>query len=257
MFFHVNFPLLANLYLICTLLSTIFSLGDFNSVYFVSRRRTGEFDARAGDARHPLRLRHGPAAARRGGGDLGAAAADPAGDHPDAQVPDLAGAAMTSTTFGEFGTSAADRSQSQSMRRIARRQRYLSNALAAVLSVVRADLDDPADLQHRHGLARGPQRCVHRQDLVRPSPSLEGYWVVFTQGYWYLENFWHQFGNSVYVGAATTFLTLAIASAGQLLDLADARPARLDGVERGTADLCDPGTRSWRSRSIGSCRTTA
>jgi len=36
MFVHVNFPLIANLYLICTLLSTIFSLGDFNSVYFVS-----------------------------------------------------------------------------------------------------------------------------------------------------------------------------------------------------------------------------
>lgn len=35
-FMHVTFPLLANLYLICTLLSTIFTLGDFNSVYFVS-----------------------------------------------------------------------------------------------------------------------------------------------------------------------------------------------------------------------------
>ncbi|HEX3537543.1 MAG TPA: sugar ABC transporter permease [Stellaceae bacterium] len=35
-FIHVSFPLLANLYLICTLLSTIFSLGDFNSVYFVT-----------------------------------------------------------------------------------------------------------------------------------------------------------------------------------------------------------------------------
>ncbi len=35
-FMHITFPLLANLYLICTLLSTIFSLGDFNSVYFVS-----------------------------------------------------------------------------------------------------------------------------------------------------------------------------------------------------------------------------
>jgi multiple sugar transport system permease protein len=32
----VTFPLLANLYLVCTLLSTIFTLGDFNSVYFVS-----------------------------------------------------------------------------------------------------------------------------------------------------------------------------------------------------------------------------
>jgi multiple sugar transport system permease protein len=36
MFVHVNFPLLANLYLICTLLSTIFLLGDFNVVTFVS-----------------------------------------------------------------------------------------------------------------------------------------------------------------------------------------------------------------------------
>ncbi|MGO8915709.1 MAG: carbohydrate ABC transporter permease [Stellaceae bacterium] len=35
-FAHVTFPLLGNLYLICTLLSTIFTLGDFNSVYFVS-----------------------------------------------------------------------------------------------------------------------------------------------------------------------------------------------------------------------------
>jgi len=32
----VTFPLLANLYLVCTLLSTLFTLGDFNSVYFVS-----------------------------------------------------------------------------------------------------------------------------------------------------------------------------------------------------------------------------
>src|SRR5262252_6120533 len=35
-FVYVTFPLLANLYLICTLLSTLFTLGDFNSVYFVS-----------------------------------------------------------------------------------------------------------------------------------------------------------------------------------------------------------------------------
>jgi multiple sugar transport system permease protein len=32
----VTFPLLANLYLICTLLSTIWTLGDFNTVYFVT-----------------------------------------------------------------------------------------------------------------------------------------------------------------------------------------------------------------------------
>ena len=35
-FVYITFPLLANLYLICTLLSTIFLLGDFNAVNFVS-----------------------------------------------------------------------------------------------------------------------------------------------------------------------------------------------------------------------------
>jgi len=33
---YVTFPLLANVYLICTLLSTIWTLGDFPTVYFVS-----------------------------------------------------------------------------------------------------------------------------------------------------------------------------------------------------------------------------
>ena len=35
-FVYITFPLLANLYLISTLLSTIFLLGDFNAVYFIS-----------------------------------------------------------------------------------------------------------------------------------------------------------------------------------------------------------------------------
>jgi multiple sugar transport system permease protein len=43
-------------------------------------------------------------------------------------------------------------------------------------------------------------------------PSLESFWIVVTQGYWYLENFWHQFGNSVYMGAMTVLFTLLIGS---------------------------------------------
>jgi multiple sugar transport system permease protein len=35
-FVHVTFPLLANLYLICTMLSTLWTLGDFTTVYLVS-----------------------------------------------------------------------------------------------------------------------------------------------------------------------------------------------------------------------------
>lgn len=35
-FLHITFPLLAGLYLVCTLLSTIWALGDFNAVRFIS-----------------------------------------------------------------------------------------------------------------------------------------------------------------------------------------------------------------------------
>ena len=35
-FLHVTLPILANLYLLCTLLSTLWTVGDFNTVYFVS-----------------------------------------------------------------------------------------------------------------------------------------------------------------------------------------------------------------------------
>ena len=44
------------------------------------------------------------------------------------------------------------------------------------------------------------------------APSLDSFWIVITQGYWYLEHFWHQFGNSLYIGVATVFFTLAIGS---------------------------------------------
>jgi multiple sugar transport system permease protein len=42
--------------------------------------------------------------------------------------------------------------------------------------------------------------------------SLESFRLVWSEGYWYLEHFWRQFGNSLYVGAATAVLTLLIGS---------------------------------------------
>src|SRR6185437_11497067 len=35
-FAHVTYPLMANLYLVCILLDTVFALGDFNATFFVS-----------------------------------------------------------------------------------------------------------------------------------------------------------------------------------------------------------------------------
>jgi len=53
---------------------------------------------------------------------------------------------------------------------------------------------------------------VFTNDIFPSKPSLESFWIVITQGYWYLEYFWRQFENSVYIGIATVFFTLAIGS---------------------------------------------
>jgi multiple sugar transport system permease protein len=44
------------------------------------------------------------------------------------------------------------------------------------------------------------------------NPTLQSFRVVFTEDFWYLERFWHQFGNSFYVGFMVCFLTLLVSS---------------------------------------------
>ena len=49
-------------------------------------------------------------------------------------------------------------------------------------------------------------------NLWPPEPSLHSFATVVTQQARYLENFWHQFGNSLYIGLLTMLLTLLIGS---------------------------------------------
>jgi multiple sugar transport system permease protein len=53
---------------------------------------------------------------------------------------------------------------------------------------------------------------VFTETIFPERPSLDSFWIVITQGYWYLEEFWHQFGNSFYIGVGTVFFTLVIGS---------------------------------------------
>jgi len=49
--------------------------------------------------------------------------------------------------------------------------------------------------------------------LIWPSePSLESFHVVLVGGYWFIEQFWHKFGNSFYIGLTTMVLTMVIGS---------------------------------------------
>jgi multiple sugar transport system permease protein len=95
------------------------------------------------------------------------------------------------------------------MRRTARRWRYLSNAGAALLSalllvwtltpiynIIMVSLESEGDVAVTH--------------IWPPEPSVESFWVVLTEGHWYLEAFWHQFGNSVFLAAMVTLLVLVI-----------------------------------------------
>ncbi|MGH7046639.1 MAG: carbohydrate ABC transporter permease [Stellaceae bacterium] len=97
------------------------------------------------------------------------------------------------------------------MRRVARRRRYLTNAGAAVLSLVLI-VWTLAPIYNMLMVSLEGHDDVFSSRVWPAVPSLHGYWLVLSQGYWYLDYFWHQFGNSVYLGAAVTFLTLLISS---------------------------------------------
>ena len=48
--------------------------------------------------------------------------------------------------------------------------------------------------------------------IIPPAPTLEAFDAVLFQGYWYLQDFWRQFGNSLYIGVVTMTLNVAIGS---------------------------------------------
>ncbi len=45
-----------------------------------------------------------------------------------------------------------------------------------------------------------------------PDPDFSSFASVWNEDYWLLEHFWHQFGNSIYMGVATMVLTVALGS---------------------------------------------
>jgi multiple sugar transport system permease protein len=95
--------------------------------------------------------------------------------------------------------------------RIARRWRYATNAGLAVLYAVLL-VWTLTPIYNIVMIALEHEGDVYGNSILPVQPSLDSFWVVFTQGYWYLENFWHQFGNTVFIAGMVTFLVLLIAS---------------------------------------------
>jgi multiple sugar transport system permease protein len=99
----------------------------------------------------------------------------------------------------------------QRTRHIARRRRYVSDAGALMLSAVLL-VWTITPIYNMVMISLEPEGDVFTDHLWPKVPSLESFWGVLTQGHWYLEHFWRQFANSIYMGAMVTILTLVIGS---------------------------------------------
>jgi len=97
------------------------------------------------------------------------------------------------------------------MRRAARRWRYAGNVGSAILGVLLL-VWTLAPLYNMVMVAFEAEGDVFSDHLWPPKASADSFWIVLTQGYWYLEYFWHQFGNSVFIGAMVTLFVLVIGS---------------------------------------------
>ena len=115
---------------------------------------------------------------------------------------------MTTLTADTAVSPAAARPMER-MRRTARRWRYLTNAGAAVVSVTLV-LWTLIPLYNMVMVSLESSGDVFSDHLFPPKPSAYSFWIVLSQGFWYLEHFWHQFGNSVYIAVMVTLLVLVI-----------------------------------------------
>src|SRR5262249_18575634 len=154
-------------------------------------RRSRALDARVGDTRHPQRFRGGQTRPRCRDSDVGHAADDSAGDPADAQATHHLGAAVSAVALG----GPVRRRRNYRLRRrlgetvaLALGALILFWTLMPIYNIINVALESRGD--------------VFTTTIWPANPSLESFWIVFTQGYWYLEHFWHQFGNSLYIGVA-------------------------------------------------------
>jgi multiple sugar transport system permease protein len=116
-----------------------------------------------------------------------------------------------STTTADTGLLSVPVRSSQRLRRVARVRRFAGNAAAALLSAL-IILWTITPIYNMVMVALESEGDVFSEHLFPPHPSASSFWVVLSQGHWYLEFFWHQFGNSVFIAVMVTLLVLLIGS---------------------------------------------
>lgn len=92
-----------------------------------------------------------------------------------------------------------------------RLRRYFNEAVCILLGLAIA-IWSIAPLYNMWVIALDSHDDIFSGQLWPERPSLHSFYIVFTEGFWYLERFWHQFGNSFIVGLSVMFCTLLIGS---------------------------------------------
>src|SRR5262249_42273788 len=164
-------------------------------------RGTRGLHGSAGDTWLPLRIRYRKAGPRSRNGDVGPAGADPDRDRLDPQA----------AVEGGADVSPARTSGRPAHRR--RLQRAFIEAGSAILGVILL-IWSLTPIYNMFLIALDPEEgeIEFTGNLWPSEPSLDGFRDVVTQEARYLEDFWHQFGNSVYIGLLTMLLTVLIGS---------------------------------------------
>jgi multiple sugar transport system permease protein len=96
-----------------------------------------------------------------------------------------------------------------SMRRAARRKRYVTNVFAAIVSAILV-VWTLVPIYNIFMIALRGESDVFSDEIYPTNPTLDSFQVVVTQSHWYLEHFWHQFRNSIFIAAMVTLLVLVI-----------------------------------------------
>ena len=87
-----------------------------------------------------------------------------------------------------------------------RRRRYLETSATVLLSIVLI-VWTIVPIYNMVMISLEPEGDVFTDHIWPRVWSIESFWGVLTQGHWYLEHFWHQFANSLYLGGMVTILT--------------------------------------------------
>ena len=246
-FVHVTFPLLANLYLVCTLLSTLWTLGDFTTVYLVS----GGGPAGSTEVLATLGFHYAfdscQAGTRRRGGDVGPPGADPDCDRADAPAADERGAAMSiAMALRAGGRAGATGCDGFSPKR-ARSCSALSSLIWSLLPVYNMLLialdpeEGEIEFSGNHLAARS-RRSTASGCRDAGSPVSRGFLAPVRQ------QPLHRSGDD---GADR-----ADRLAGELCGEPDAARQRLAAHQRRASHLCDPGILPDCPATIGSCTST-